>query len=115
RYPAKERTRVLLRLAELVEADAQVLGELRMLDTGATAPRARRETGMAVDLIRYYAGWPSKIEGSVSPTPDDLFAYVQREPVGVCVGITPFNAPLMSGLNKLLPALATGNVVILKP
>ncbi|MGV9771243.1 aldehyde dehydrogenase family protein [Streptosporangium sp. NPDC003464] len=114
---AAARARLLWRVADLVEEYADELAELETRDNGQPLAVARSVTvpGTA-EHFRYFAGWCTKIEGSVLPVsfPDTLH-YTRREPVGVCALITPWNFPLMLAAWKLAPALACGNTVIIKP
>ncbi|MEU6998546.1 aldehyde dehydrogenase family protein [Nonomuraea sp. NPDC046570] len=115
--PAHTRARLLWRVADLVEEHGEELAELETRDNGQPLAVARTVTvpGTA-EHFRYFAGWCTKIEGSVLPVayPDTLH-YTRREPVGVCALITPWNFPLMIAAWKLAPALACGNTVIIKP
>ncbi len=110
------RKRVMIRLAELIEANAQELALLETLDMGkpisfalsvdmAAAARAIRWSGEAID----------KIYDEVAATPHDELGLVTREPVGVVAAIVPWNFPLLMACWKLGPALASGNSVVLKP
>ncbi|MCS6772615.1 MAG: aldehyde dehydrogenase family protein, partial [Thermoflexales bacterium] len=111
-----ERERLIHRLADLIETNQEELAELLTLENGKPLSAARGEVASSARMFRYYAGWPSKIEGDVKPVsiPDRL-NYTLREPVGVVGAIIPWNFPLSMIAWKLAPALATGNVVILKP
>jgi acyl-CoA reductase-like NAD-dependent aldehyde dehydrogenase len=109
------RSRTLVRIAELIEADAAHLAELIVLDNGKTLREARKEVQNVVDSYLYYAGWPTKIYGETNPSSDDVFNYTLVEPAGVCVAIVPWNAPLLGGSMEAGPALACGNSFILKP
>ncbi|QXJ20736.1 aldehyde dehydrogenase family protein [Actinomadura graeca] len=115
--PPSARARLLWRVADLIEEHEAELAELETRDQGQPLGVAHSVsvTG-AAEHFRYFAGWCTKIEGSVSPIsfPDTLH-YVRREPVGVCALITPWNFPLMIAAWKLAPALACGNTVIIKP
>jgi acyl-CoA reductase-like NAD-dependent aldehyde dehydrogenase len=113
--PPAAKEQVLQRLADLVEEHSRELAMTDTLDMGA--PMAMSEFGLmfAVDAIRYYAGWPTKISGSLPQTGPDKLTYVRREPVGVCGQIIPWNAPLLEAACKVAPALATGCTVVLKP
>ncbi len=127
RMPPSDRARRLWRLAELVEANAAELAVLETLNEGMPVSLAEvlAATGPA-DSIRYYSGWCTKVEGSTSslslpdPRPRDAFgpahhAFMVREPIGVIAAITPWNAPMAMATAKIIPALATGNTVVLKP
>lgn len=92
----RDRAALLFRLADLIESDADELARLETLDQGQPLSIARNVTvPMTADHFRYYAGWVTKIQGSVNPvsTPD-TFNYTRREPIGVCGLITPWNFPL---------------------
>jgi phenylacetaldehyde dehydrogenase len=116
------RERLLLKLADLVEANAQELAEIESLDNGKSVVLARHvDMAMAVDFLRYMAGWATKIEGathdvSVPFIPQaKFFAWTRREPVGVVGAIIPWNFPLLMAAWKIGPALAAGCTVVLKP
>jgi acyl-CoA reductase-like NAD-dependent aldehyde dehydrogenase len=108
---------VIERLAQLVEEHADELAELESLDNGKPVTYARVvDVGSSVNHLRYFAGWPTKIEGEVIPVraPDTL-CYTRKEPVGVCAQIVPWNFPLLMACWKVAPALAAGCTVVLKP
>ena len=115
--PKPELGRLLWRLADLIEADADALAGLESRDNGQPLPVARGvNVAGTIEHFRYYAGWTTKLEGRTAPLSNpDVFHYTRREPVGVCALITPWNFPLMITAWKLAPALACGNAVILKP
>jgi acyl-CoA reductase-like NAD-dependent aldehyde dehydrogenase len=108
-------SRVLARLADLVEQHALELAELDTLDVGTPLMITQMQVGAGAELIRYYAGWPTKIQGSVNPVGHDVLSYTRREPIGVCGGIVAWNFPLNLAIGKVAPALACGNTMILKP
>ena len=117
-----DRERLILRLADLVEAHADELAELEVLNNGMTMFTARYiVVGSTIDLLRYMAGWATKIEGStfdvsIPHAPDQkFFTQTVREPVGVVGAIVPWNVPLLVAAQKVAPALATGCTVVLKP
>ena len=114
---AAERGRRIQALAELVQTHEQELAELESLDNGKPLKFARRvDVADSIAYLEYYAGWPTKIEGSTIPTGDTgVFCYTRREPVGVCAQIVPWNFPLLMAVWKIGPALATGCTVVLKP
>ena len=115
------REALLLRWADLVEANADMLAELESLDNGKLVMYAKMiDVPASVQLIRYYAGWATKIEGATTnvsiPIPNTEFhAYTLRQPVGVVGQIIPWNFPLVMAALKLAPALASGCTSILKP
>jgi phenylacetaldehyde dehydrogenase len=117
-----DRGRAMWKLAELIEEHADELAVLETLDNGKPLTVARAaDVPLAADMIRYMAGWATKIEGntipiSVSHPPGAKYlAYTLREPVGVVGQIIPWNFPLLMAAWKIGPALATGCTVVLKP
>jgi len=111
-----DRTRVLLRIADLIEKHSDELAQLETLDNGKTIFESRNvDIPGAAETFRYYAGWPTKIYGETNPSDPSFFNYTLREPVGVCGQIIPWNFPLMMAAWKLAPALACGNTIVLKP
>jgi aldehyde dehydrogenase (NAD+) len=114
--PAK-RGALLLALAELVDRHADELAELESLDTGKPVKLARIvDVAKTADHLRYFAGWPSKIEGRTIPVSQPgVHVYTRREPVGVCGQIIPWNFPLLMASWKVGPALAAGCTTVLKP
>jgi phenylacetaldehyde dehydrogenase len=122
RLTPSERGRLLWKLADLLEARVDEFAELESLDNGKPLAVARvADVPLAVDLLRYMAGWATKIHGSTLPISvpyapgANFFAYTLREPVGVAGQIIPWNFPLLMAAWKLGPALATGCTVVLKP
>jgi aldehyde dehydrogenase (NAD+)/betaine-aldehyde dehydrogenase len=115
--PKPALARLLWRVADLIEANADELARLETLDNGQPLGVARTvSVGATAEHFRYFAGWTTKIHGSAGPVADpDVFHYTRREPVGVCALITPWNFPMMIAAWKLAPALACGNTVIIKP
>ncbi|MCL5996454.1 MAG: aldehyde dehydrogenase family protein [Chloroflexi bacterium] len=112
-----QRERLLHKLADLIEQHTRELAEIETLDNGKPLTAARLvDVPSTVEMFRYYAGWPTKIEGGVKPVsvPNRL-NYTLREPVGVVGAIIPWNFPLNMISWKLGPALAAGNCVVLKP
>jgi phenylacetaldehyde dehydrogenase len=119
RMAPESRERLIIRLAELVEQDAERLAEIEALDVGMPIGVARWLVGSAVSTLRYMAGWPSKIEGRTIPVapamPGEYFACTVREPVGIIGAIIPWNAPLMMAVWKIAPSLVAGCSIVLKP
>ncbi|XP_030073712.1 aldehyde dehydrogenase, mitochondrial [Microcaecilia unicolor] len=115
RMDASHRGVLLNRLADLIERDKAHLATLETLDNGKPYT-----ISYAVDLdlvtkcLRYFAGWADKWHGKTIPIDGDYFCYTRHEPVGVCGQIIPWNFPLLMQAWKLGPALATGNVVVMK-
>ena len=117
RMTPDQRSRILWRLADLIEERAEIFGQLDALDNGKPFHTARDVDALwSARHFRYFAGWPDKIEGATIPVniPDRL-NYTRIEPIGVCGLITPWNYPLLMAAWKLAPALAAGNTVVLKP
>ncbi len=110
------RKKVLLAIAERIEAEALALAVLGVRDNGCELAMAlKAEPGSAAGTFRYYAEALDKVAGEVAPTAPDILGLVHRVPVGVVGAIVPWNFPLMIGAWKLAPALAAGNSVVLKP
>ncbi|HXR24458.1 MAG TPA: aldehyde dehydrogenase family protein [Candidatus Binataceae bacterium] len=111
-----QRARLMLKIAELIDAHTEELAELETLDNGKPLTFSRGfDVPAAAETFRYYAGWVTKIYGETNPSDPAFFNYTLREPVGVCGQIIPWNFPLLMAAWKLGPALACGNTVILKP
>jgi acyl-CoA reductase-like NAD-dependent aldehyde dehydrogenase len=117
RITPAERGRLLWRVADLIERDADALAQLEVLDMGKPFKLAREDDlPMAIDHFRYYAGWPTKLEGETVPVSSGAYLnYTVREPLGTVGLIIPWNYPLMLAAWKLAPALAAGNTCLLKP
>ena len=110
------RSRLLWKLADLVEANADELGLLETRDNGKPYFEARRiDIPSVAQTLRYYAGLADKVQGDTIPVPGPFLNYTLREPVGVVGAIIPWNFPLSMAAWKVAPALACGNTVVLKP
>ena len=113
--PAK-RAGLMYGLAEVIKANGEELAELESLDNGKPLAMAKGDVAATVNHLRYFAGWPTKIEGETIPvSARDVLCYTLREPVGVCGQIIPWNFPLLMAAWKIAPALAAGCPVVLKP
>jgi aldehyde dehydrogenase (NAD+) len=113
---ASERGRLIWRLADLIEQHIDEIAELETLDNGKPIFESRNvDMPMVIDVLRYYAGWATKIHGETVNTFDSAFTYTLREPVGVVGLIIPWNFPLLLASWKLGPALACGNTIVMKP
>jgi aldehyde dehydrogenase (NAD+) len=113
---ASERGRLLHRLADLIERDADELAQLESLDNGKPVSVAKRvDVAKTIACYRYFAGWTDKIQGKTIPIDGDFFCYTRHEPIGVVGQIIPWNYPMLMQAWKLAPALATGNTVVMKP
>ncbi|HEX2112060.1 MAG TPA: aldehyde dehydrogenase family protein [Gaiellaceae bacterium] len=116
RLDPSDRTRVLFRVAQLVEQHADDLAELESRDVGKPLAEARsRDVRFTAQTWLYYAGWPSKILGTTNPAAPGIFTYTLREPLGVVGVVTPWNFPMTIASWKIAPALACGNAVVHKP
>ena len=116
RLAAHERGRLLLKLADRIEADADHLARLEAQNTGHPVRDCLSlDVPRTVLCFRYFGGMADKLEGSVIPVDAGFLNYVEREPIGVVGQIVPWNFPLMFTSWKLGPALAAGNTVVLKP
>lgn len=112
------RASVLWRVADLLEAQAEVFAQIETLDNGKPITAARAmDIPAAAATFRYWAGWCTKISGQtpVVDLPGDFMAMTLKEPVGVVGLITPWNFPLVNVSIKLAPALAAGCAIVLKP
>jgi acyl-CoA reductase-like NAD-dependent aldehyde dehydrogenase len=116
RMSPPERQKILLKLADLIEARGLELAQLETLDNGKSLAESQGvDVPSAAETFRYYAGWVNKIAGETNPTDPAFFNFTLREPVGVCGQIIPWNFPLLMAAWKLAPALACGNTCVLKP
>jgi aldehyde dehydrogenase (NAD+) len=106
---------LLLRLADLVRRDADVLAAVESRDNGKPVRDTRGEMMRAADWFTYFAGAADKVLGAQVPLGPTAHAYTRREPVGVVGAILPWNSPISLSSWKLAPALAAGNAVVLKP
>ncbi|MDM0111447.1 aldehyde dehydrogenase family protein [Variovorax sp. J22R133] len=120
KLPGAARARLLLKLADLLERDAEKFVAILAREQGRTLMEMRMlDLPNSIDTLRYFAGWADKIEGRQIPTGGFMgrptLNYTVREAVGVAALIVPWNAPLMIACWKLAPALAAGCTVVLKP
>ncbi len=102
---APERSRILLRLAELVEGSADQLAQMESLDNGKPVSLARMvDVESAIGHLQEFSGWPTRIPGETHPNAlADVFGFTRREPVGVCGQIVPWNFPLLMAVWKIAP------------
>ena len=113
---ARERGKILVRLAELIEENKDELAKLESLDNGKPlVDSMNADLPLVMDCYRYYAGWADKIEGKTIPINGPFFCYTRHEPVGVVGQIIPWNFPMLMQAWKWGPALASGCTVVLKP
>jgi len=112
---ASERGKLLNKLADLIERDRVYLASLESLDNGKTyADAYNGDLNVTIKTYRYYAGYADKNHGKTIPLDGPFFSYTRHEPIGVCGQIIPWNFPLMMQAWKLAPALAMGNVCVMK-
>ena len=112
----KDRMSLLLALADLIDEHAEELTELESRNVGKPMSIAADEMPFSADNLRFFAGAARTLEGkSAGEYVEGYTSIVRREPLGIVAGITPWNYPLMMAVWKLGPALAAGNVQILKP
>lgn len=116
RRGAAERKRVLLRLADLIDANAELMALLESMDMGKPVYEAITvDVPSAAATFRWYAELADKLTDEIAATPPGATAMVTREPLGVIAAIVPWNFPLDIAAWKLAPALMSGNSVVLKP
>ncbi|GLB33715.1 putative aldehyde dehydrogenase family protein [Lyophyllum shimeji] len=112
-----ERSRLINKLADLIERDAQELAELETLNNGKPVKIARDfDIGDSVQCLRYYAGWADKIIGQTLEVDNkSKLAFTRHDPIGVCGQIIPWNYPINMWAWKVAPALAVGCTIVMKP
>lgn len=116
RTDARDRGRLLNRLADLIEKNFDELAALETLDNGKPISDSRSaDLPLVLDCLRYYAGWADKIHGQTIPVRGDYFTYTRKEPVGVAGQIIPWNFPMLMVSWKWGPALAAGCTIVMKP
>lgn len=116
RMAAMDRGRILLKLADLIEANAEELARLESLDTGHPIRDSRMlDVPRTAVTYRYFGGMADKFQGEQIPVEAGFLNYTLREPVGVVGQVVPWNFPLMFTSWKMAPALAAGNCVVMKP
>ncbi|WP_428674865.1 aldehyde dehydrogenase family protein, partial [Roseibium sp.] len=112
-----ERQRILWKLADLIERDADILAQIETIDNGkAIGPCREFDVLGSVELLRYMGGWATKIEGATRQISagSDFFSYTVKEPIGVVGAITPWNWPMNMAFWKLAAPLAVGCTMVLK-
>ena len=121
-YPAWKRktgaarAKLLIKLAQLVEANGAKLAELESLNAGKPIRDSKAiDAVTAIDALEYFAGMATKIQGDTIPVPGPYINMTLREPLGVIGGIIPWNYPLLQAVWKIAPAIAAGNTVVVKP
>jgi len=115
RMNASDRGHLLYKLADLIERDREYLAQLETLDNGKPFKDSYHvDLELVIRCFRYYAGWADKNHGKNIPIDNGSMCYTRHEPVGVCGQIIPWNFPLLMMAWKWGPALATGNVIVMK-
>jgi len=112
---ARRRGRILLNAADIVRREQERLARLESLDAGKPIGEAREDIAEVAFMFEYYGGWATKMAGESQHVDADAMFMVWKEPVGVAVGITPWNYPMMMATQKVAPAIAAGCTFILKP
>ncbi|MBI2812158.1 MAG: aldehyde dehydrogenase family protein [Candidatus Melainabacteria bacterium] len=111
-----QRAKLMFKLADLIEKNADQLAQLETLDNGKPINESKHiDVPQTIETFRYYGGWATKIEGETINANPNMFTYTLREPVGVVGQIIPWNFPMLMAAWKLGPALACGNAIVLKP
>ncbi|TDI93649.1 MAG: aldehyde dehydrogenase family protein [Caldithrix sp.] len=112
---SRERTRLLLNLAQLIRENVEELANLETRNVGKPIREARDEVNLAADCFEYYAGAINKVGGQTIPVAAPGVSMTFREPIGVCGLILPWNFPIVIASWKIAPALAMANTVVVKP
>jgi acyl-CoA reductase-like NAD-dependent aldehyde dehydrogenase len=113
--PPRQRGRLLLRIAEAMEARIEELARIIAEETGnALRTQARPEATLTADIFRYFGGLAGELKGETIPLGEHVLSYTRREPLGVVGAIIPWNAPVLLGALKIAPALCAGNTLVLK-
>jgi acyl-CoA reductase-like NAD-dependent aldehyde dehydrogenase len=111
----RERGRLLVRIADALEARVEELARMIARETGnALRTQARPEAKTTVDIIRYFGGLGGELKGETIPLGEHVLSYTRREPLGVVGAIIPWNAPVLLAALKIGPALCAGNTLVLK-
>jgi len=111
----RDRSQILMEAAQLIRGDREMLAKLETHDSGKLYSDSLEDVDEAAFMFEYYAGWATKVSGSVPPVGPDAFSIVVKEPIGVAGLITPWNFPILMASQKIAPALATGCTAVLKP
>jgi acyl-CoA reductase-like NAD-dependent aldehyde dehydrogenase len=115
RMSGGERGKILVRIADLLEREAESIARLETQDNGRPIRETSAQSGIGPRWYRYFAGWADKIQGETIPVEGPYLNYTLRVPLGVVGQITPWNHPLLIATKKVAPALAAGNTIVLKP
>jgi acyl-CoA reductase-like NAD-dependent aldehyde dehydrogenase len=115
RMPGAERGRILNRIADLLDREADAIARLESQDNGRPIRETSAQSKIVSRWYRYFAGWADKVQGETIPVQGPYLNYTLRVPLGVIGQITPWNHPLLIATKKVAPALAAGNTIVLKP
>ena len=116
RMDARDRGKLMNRLADLIEENLDEIAALETLDNGKPIRDSRAaDIPLVIDCLRYYAGWADKLTGDTIPIRGNYFCYTRREPTGVVGQIIPWNFPALMVAWKWGPALAAGCTIVMKP
>lgn len=115
RVPARERGKLLLKIADAMDSEREAMARLIARETGnALRTQSRPEATVAADLFRYFGGVAGEVKGETIPLGEQVLSYTRREPIGVVGAIIPWNAPVILGAMKIAMAIAAGNTLVLK-
>jgi len=115
RTPPRDRGRILVRIADALEARVEELARTIAFETGnAIRTQSRPEAKGTVDMLRYFGGLGGELKGDTIPLGEHVLCYTRREPLGVVGAIIPWNAPVLLAAVKIGPALCAGNTMVLK-
>ncbi|HYZ23353.1 MAG TPA: aldehyde dehydrogenase family protein, partial [Rhodopila sp.] len=115
KVPPRQRGRMLLRIADMLEARVEEMARTIAEETGnAIRTQARSEATLTADIFRYFGGLAGELKGETIPLGENVLSYTRREPLGVVGAIIPWNAPVLLGALKIAPALCAGNTLVLK-
>jgi acyl-CoA reductase-like NAD-dependent aldehyde dehydrogenase len=112
---ARKRGAILYKAAEILASRQPEIARLESLQNGKPLFESNIDCSMAIETLRYYAGWCDKLVGETLPVEGPFFTYTLREPIGVVGAIVPWNFPLNLAMWKVAPALAAGCTLVLKP
>jgi aldehyde dehydrogenase (NAD+) len=115
KYPINRRSQVLNNIASIMRSRFKELVELEILDTGKSLDTAKGQVSQAIEDFEFYAGAIVGHRGTVNNMPGQFHNYTEKEPVGVCAQIIPWNYPIMMAAWKIAPAIAVGCSVVVKP
>ncbi|MGQ0523321.1 MAG: aldehyde dehydrogenase family protein [Betaproteobacteria bacterium] len=111
----RDRGKLLLKIADALEANSEALCRLLATETGnAIRTQSRPEVRSAIDVFRYFGGVAGEVKGETVPLGENVLSYTRREPIGVVGAIIPWNSPVVLGSLKIAMSIAAGNTLVLK-